>query len=1068
MRFAPILIALAAQDAAEDTALLFVSKCIGKGQGNFHLYHRISDRELEIREGDRLKYEIFLTSGQPELKGGVDIQFRDGSSLRDSEARDSAGLRAHGDSVLENAKGRWLERAIDLKPVVGRAAYAWDIQCEGDQPGTYVQFLDNIAVEHKDGRKTWIYRDGPPPVDELHWREGYSKESELAAIPRSKVVEGPELAKIIEKEQSRAKLRELLKKHNKELDTMAQILKREGREELIEEVDKAKAAAPDPEGFDGSAEAFLKALHDSCHKLSHAHPLMARYTGHLVGHAHIDFQWLWEWPETIDVCRQTFGQAIRFMEEFPEFKFSQSSAALYLAVEEELPELFRKIQERVKSGHWEIVGGRWCEGDTNIISAESHARQFLYGQRYFREKFGRDCKVGWEPDTFGHTWQMPQILKLSGIENYYFCRAGRKQPLFYWEGPDATRVLAFDEPGLGTGSWYNGDLTGREFREMLKFHDKFGAREMLWVYGVGNHGGGPTLENIRTVLEWQKSKRLPAVKFSTATEFFEALRRQELRDVPTIRGDLNTIFEGCYTTHSDMKRWNRDSETLLVQAETLAAVASRFGFVYPREELRTNWRDVLWNHHHDTLPGTSIHPSYRLSRRQYERVLASARGIVRHATETIADQADVPAGSLFVFNSLAWRRDAAVEAEPRAGLPEGDLVAVAPSGESTPVQRTAEGKLVFVARDLPACGYRAYRIEPGKKSESVAVRDGSIVSDRFELEFDASTGCVTKLFDRKLKRDLISRPANELAVDIFMPPFGVGPAWEIGKYARTETPTKSNGATVVEAGPVRARVRVERGYGRSKWAQEILIYREMDLVEFGLDLDWQERGSAAKGVPFLKAHFGLPGGKFRTSIPFGEIERPADGKEIPALTWVELGTPESGVALLNDCKHGHSARGERLSLSIVRSSFAPDPAPDAGRQFVRYALLPRAGAANLTRRGFEFNTPASSCWTERDLRGSWAWGPVPKPKMPSELSFLSIGGPSVVTTGVKLAEDGREWIARFYESSGAAAEAAIESALGVKGAENVNLIEDPIGEADASKIPLRGYEIRTLKLRIGR
>jgi len=203
----------------------------------------------------------------------------------------------------------------------------------------------------------------------------------------------------------------------------------------------------------------------------------------------------------------------------------------------------------VAAGRWEIVGGRVCEGDTNIISPESHARQFLYGQRYFRERFGKQAAVGWEPDTFGHTWQMPQMLKLAGIKYYYFCRGGYGIPLFWWEAPDGSRVLAFEETAMD--SWYNGDVTYKILDGLADFAQAYGSRHMLWVYGVGNHGGGPTRENIVAAMEWQKRPFLPKVEFSTATRFFKSVTSSvDLSQLPVIRTDLNTDhacnFRGCF------------------------------------------------------------------------------------------------------------------------------------------------------------------------------------------------------------------------------------------------------------------------------------------------------------------------------------------------------------------------------------------------------------------------------------------------------------------------------------------------------------------------------------------
>jgi alpha-mannosidase len=1047
-----LLAALASgQELKEDTCLLVAAECISKGRGNFYLYYKISEEKIRIAKGDRLEYDVFIHSTSPELKGGIDFQLASGGSLRDSNAVDQDGLRAHGDSILEKAGGRWHRRIIDLSPLAGYTTDRWDVHFEGDAAGVYVQFIDNVGVVRAEGERIAIYENGRPASHGIDWKEGYSKGAAASVAPRAKVEAGPDLKKLVDGELRRLQLRALAAEHRQEWDLVAEALKREKRDDLLGPIDKALAAIPDPETFDGSAEDFLAILHKAEHELSHSHPLMQKYTGHLVGHAHIDFQWLWEWPETIQICKDTFGQAVKFMEEYPDFTFSQSSAALYLATEQHHPELFEKIRRFVKKGQWEIVGGRWCEGDTNMISGESHARHFLYGQRYFREKFGATARVGWEPDTFGHCWTMPQILRRGGCETYYFCRAGKGKALFWWEAPDGSRVMAFEEPAI-KGGWYNSDVTLRQIQELFEFHAITGSRDMLWVYGVGNHGGGPTLENLKTALGWKDKKHLPQVKFSTATAFFDALKKNDLRELPVVRDELNTVFEGSYTTHGDMKRWNRDVESLTVAAETAAALAARHGYAYPRAELLDTWRDALWNHHHDTLPGTSIHASYKLSRTMYERGLASSRKILEDATRVLADRVkEAKAGDLFVLNTLGWTRDAVVVVKPRPDLPEDPIAAVSPAGEPRPIQRTPEGDLIFVAKDLPPFGYRLYRIEKAGPGKALKVDGSSIQTPRFDLTVDPATGAVTKLFDRNLRCDVLRGPAGDLEV-WWERPRGMS-AWVIGELVEPDKPSRSEKLEVVEAGPVRVRLRVKRVYDKSSIAQDVIVYRDLDVIEFALDVDWQQKGTRQKGGPFLKARFALDvdQARARFAIPFGDIERPMDGDEVPALQWADVANNEWGAAVLNDCKSGYSAKDGTLRLSLIRSSCEPDPEPDLGRHFIRFALYPHAGSIHegqVPKRGFEFGTAPVPAWIG-DARGV----------LPREKSFLSVEG--ALPTALKLAEEGDAWIVRFYESTGAKSTATIRGAGPVS---EVDFVEDPVGNLGASSIPMRGYEIKTVKL----
>ncbi|MCA9223439.1 MAG: hypothetical protein KDA71_24155, partial [Planctomycetales bacterium] len=405
-------------------------------------------------------------------------------------------------------------------------------------------------------------------------------------------------------------------------------------------------------------------------------------------------------------------QALKFMDEFPEFTFSQSSATLYQATQVHHPELFEKIRARVRDGRWELVGGRWCEGDNNMISPESHVRHFLYGQRYFKKQFGRIASVGWEPDTFGHCWTMPQILLKSGINSYYFCRGGKNEPLFWWEGPDGSRVLAFEEPA--TGGWYNDVVDNEKVKELIRFALKTASPDELMVYGVGNHGGGPTREHIESALAMKNRKGWPKIQFSTATEFFNRLHAMtDNLTIPTIKTDLNPVFDGCYTSQSEIKRLNRKSEAALESAEVVATLAhlndNRFG--YPRAEFEALWQDVLWGHHHDTLPGSCIHAAALYARELLAQVVRDADRLRNIALEKIAAPFD---GDVVVFNTTFAVVSEIVELDR-------PVTNITWNGTIQPSQRTNNGGTVFLATDLPAFGYRVFHAVPATPETSHSV-----------------------------------------------------------------------------------------------------------------------------------------------------------------------------------------------------------------------------------------------------------------------------------------------------------------------------------------------------------
>jgi alpha-mannosidase len=266
------------------------------------------------------------------------------------------------------------------------------------------------------------------------------------------------------------------------------------------------------------------------------------FTIHYVGHAHIDMNWAWDWPETVDTAYKTFTTVNKLMDEFPDFKFSQSQTSVYSAMEKYNPETFEMIKERVKKGRWEVTANSWVEGDKNLASGEALVRHILYTKRYFKERFGFSydaIKIDWEPDTFGHHWMHPQILSKAGITRYYFCRAGKGLRIFWWEAPDGSRVLAWDDSKL----WYLGPVKPEDVVEAVELYEKTGTKDYLIVYEVGDHGGGPTRKDLQLIEGMKSWPIFPKVKCSTTDEFFSIAEKYGDK-FPVVKDELNFVFRG--------------------------------------------------------------------------------------------------------------------------------------------------------------------------------------------------------------------------------------------------------------------------------------------------------------------------------------------------------------------------------------------------------------------------------------------------------------------------------------------------------------------------------------------
>ena len=763
---------------------------------------------------------------------------------------------------------------------------------------------------------------------------------------------------------------------------------------------------------------------------------------HMIGNAHIDPVWLWQWPEGYQEVRATFQSAIDRMEEYPEFVFTCDSV-LYLAwVEEHDPDLFAAIGKRIADGRWQQLGGWWIEPDCNLPSGESFVRQALYSQRYLKARFGITSTVGLNVDPFGHNASLPQILRKSGMDAYVFMRPGPHEmtlpgPYFWWESPDGTRVLTYRIPheycSSGTDLGYQIDKSLAQLPA--------DAPELMVFYGVGNHGGGPTKANLDSIRRLDATGGLPRLRCSSPRDFFDALTSSGV-DVPVHAGELQHHAVGCYSAHSGVKRWNRRAENLLARAEKWASVASALSDVaYPSADFERAWKLVLFNQFHDTLGGAAIEPAYEDSRDQYGHAVSLAGEAFNRSVQTLARRIDIAPEPdmtpLVVFNPHPWRLVADVELE-FGGFPAFSARAVDDTGAAVAVQRTRSRatvngwrRRIAIAADVPPLGYRVYRIYPSGDIEgapAITASDTRLENEFVALEIDPETGWLRSLRDKVSDVDVVRGGSHGVVIDDQSDTWG----HRVRAYDKVAGVFSPRSVRLVENGPVRAVLRVVSEYGSSTLTEEYVLGVRDRHVEVRVTLDWHEKQKLLK----LRFPTVLSGAEATFEIPYGHLVRPANGSEEAAQAWVDVsgelpGGRRAGLAVLNDGKYGHDVLGGDIGVTAARSpvyawhepkELDPDELytfQDQGRQEFTVRLVPHGGDwrdASVVRLAAELNQPAFT------LLESYHDGDLPAVR-----SFMSVSDGSVVPTVLKVAEDGPDaLVVRAYETAGRACEATIE------------------------------------------
>ncbi|MTJ10313.1 alpha-mannosidase [Anabaena sp. UHCC 0204] len=781
-----------------------------------------------------------------------------------------------------------------------------------------------------------------------------------------------------------------------------------------------------------------------------------KYKISLLGHAHLDLAWLWPVEETWKAAQNTFESALNLQHDFPELIFCHTTPALYAWVEENRPDLFREIQNQVKAGKWEVLGGFWVEPDLNLIAGESIVRQLLYGQRYFLQKFGKISPVVWVPDTFGFCATLPQFLENAGIEFFVTQKLRWNDTtkfdygLFWWRSPDGSQTLSFMSALIGETI-----EPVKMAQYACEWKTQTGLQNSLWLPGVGDHGGGPTRDMLETARRWEHSPIFPKLEFTTSQKYLQQIKSPS-QNLPVWENELYLEFHrGCYTTHADQKRWNRQSEHLLYSVELFATLANIIsGKEFPQAEIETAWKKVLFNQFHDILPGSSITQVYADALPEWEAVEKVGMEILHESLIGITSKINIPQSSnsenipVIIFNPLNWERSEVVKVDLgkiiTTDYPTWKISDL--EGKEILSQNSENSTLLFFAT-VPSIGYSIFWLSPSSPQPQIFPQNWILENEYLQIQVNPETGDLTSIFNKIQQREILNGAGNQLQA--FTDSGQYWDAWNIDPNYNTKPlpATELKSIAWQEHGEIQQRLRVVRQLGKSEFCQDYILQISSPLLKIATTVNWQENQVLVKtAFPLnLQAEFAT------YEIPCGAIRRPTNPQtpaekakwEVPALRWADLTTDTAsgkyGVSLLNDCKYGYDAQPSQLRLTLLRSSNWPDFQADRGIHEFTYSLYPHIGSwetAETVKRGYELNVPLQILVNPENYQS--------KENASPSHSFLNLSADNLILMALKPSEDHPEkFLIRCYECHGKTADLSLESDLFTLG-KPVNLLENPI------------------------
>lgn len=812
------------------------------------------------------------------------------------------------------------------------------------------------------------------------------------------------------------------------------------------------------------------------------------------GHAHIDMNWMWDFPETVAITVDTIRTVLDLMDEYPKFTFSQSQASIYRIIEEHEPEMLDEIRKRIAEGRWEVTASTWVEADKNMGSGESQARHLLYTKRYIEKLLHLSpdkLDIDYEPDTFGHSAMVPEILAKGGVRYYYHCRGYEGHFIYRWKAPSGRSVLVYREP-----VWYNEFIENDMALFIPEFCKDNGIKTVLKVYGVGDHGGGPTRMDIERILDMMDWPVFPRIDFGTYGEFFRAIE-EEKTEIPVVEGELNAVFTGCYTSQSRIKKANKTAEIKLVESEVISSMAAVSGsYVRNQHKYFKAWERVLFNQFHDILPGSGIIDTREFALGNFQKSLAESNSLAKRAIRDLVQRIDtswiekteideigsksegagvgfalnsfrLPATErgkglervLHLFNPTQFLRKGVVEATVWDWKGDFSRISVRDRcGNSSKVQVLDKEpqnywaheyvRILFEA-EVPAFGYSTYYITE-ETMDDICVsfpdwprleeQQGYVLENELvRAELNPISLALSSFTDRETGAELINEKAGGARFNLVHEDTTKGmSSWVIGRYKKVLS--LGEGFVIkdsfIEKGALRQWIRYTGSFSESELSVIVSLDKGSKALKYEVECNWNEKAVHKVTVPQL--NFTIPSYQefenYNYDIPFGFIERAKCDMDMPALSFAASSLNKDGLMLISADRYGFRCSGDSMTLTLLRGSTNPDPHPEHGITKMKFAVVSVCGEDELR----VFHEKNKYMHEIAVIPGK-----VRKGILEPNNSFLEIIEGQVLVTAVKMAEDNyKKLVIRLFEPTGEKQKVSLRLGVNPVGAYLTDINED--------------------------